>query len=304
MKKRIALGLSSILILLPIFFELLVIGGVLNDSPNVKLIEFCFKKEQENRDFVEFINVGQGDSTLIKSGNSVAMIDFGVEDDGVKIERQLLRMDVKRIDLAVITHHHRDHMGGFLRVAEKIKIEKLVINNTTAEDGENKLYNEVISVANSKNIELILPSFGQVFKIGSAVLRILSCDSSANAENNRSVVSMLSICGKNFLFTGDCDGDAEYSLSQGCDVECDVLKIGHHGSASSSDSSFLAIAKPEFAIVSCGYDNIYNHPSDDAISRLNKSGAKIYRTDLEGTIRFVFNSGQKNYSVSTERGAA
>ena len=303
-KNSLILNAFVILIILPVISELLVIGGILKISPNASLIELCFGKEPIEENFVEFLDVGQGDSTLIKSENSVALIDFGVEDDGAKIQKHLMKMGIKRINLAIITHHHNDHMGGFLRVAEKIKVDRLVINNTTAEDGEQELFEEVIELAEKQNTELILPRSGQRFEIGNAVLSILDCNNSASKENNRSVISMLNICGKKFLFTGDCDGDAEYSLMQSCNVNCDVLKMGHHGSGSSSELDFLRLAQPEIAIASCGYDNLYKHPSEKSVERFYELGIKIYRTDLDKTIRFTFEISKNEYEVSTERGAA
>ncbi|MBE6761447.1 MAG: MBL fold metallo-hydrolase [Ruminococcaceae bacterium] len=304
MKKKIVLNSFLVLTILPIALELLVLGGILSESPSNKLIEFCFGKGASTQDFVEFLDVGQGDSTLIKSGNSVALIDFGVEDDGIKIQKYLFRLGIKKIDVAVITHHHSDHMGGFLRVAEKIKIEKLIINNSTAEDGDTELYSEVLGLAQSLKIELILPKCGQNFKIGNADLSILSCNRNANEENNRSVVSILNISGKKFLFTGDCDSDTECQLALNHNVKCDVLKMGHHGSKSSSAYYFLELAQPEIAIASCGYDNIYNHPSGDALLRFKELGIEIYRTDLDKNIRFTFQNYQNSYDISIERRSA
>ena len=304
MKKRLLVNLFLSLFLLPVILELLALGGAYQASPSASLIRLCFEKNIAQEDFVEFIDVGQGDSVLIKSGNATALIDFGVKDDGTKIQRHLRRMGIKKLDFAVITHHHSDHMGGFLRVVEKIKIEKLIINNSTAEDGEKELYNEIIKMAKAQKIKLILPKTGQSFKIGNASLKILRCDSSADKENNRSIISKLDINGKRFLFTGDCDGDTENRLMQGTDVKCDVLKMGHHGSSTSSDSEFLSFVQPEIAIASCGYDNIYNHPSENALLRFNELRIRIYRTDLDGDIRFVFENAQNNFKVLTERKAA
>lgn len=304
MKHRFVTIIFLILIILPVILEGFWVCGIFKTSPNRKLIELCFKKEQTAENFVEFLDVGQGDSTLIKSGDSVILIDFGVEEDGAKIQKRLLKMGIKRIELAIITHHHKDHMGGYLKVAEKIKIENLVINNTTADDGDPELYNQIISVAKAENTKLILPIAGNNFKIGNADLTILSCNNSAGEENNRSVVLMLNMCGKKFLFTGDCEDAAEYNFMQNCDVKCDVLKVGHHGSKNSSNFMFLKAAQPKIAIVSCGYDNTYKHPADDTVSKLEELGAEIYRTDLDQSVLFAFDEGINNYKISTERNSA
>lgn len=304
MKKKLALNICLVLIVTPVVLEILVLGGILNQSPNTQIIEFFFGKDQTKEDFVEFLDVGQADCTVIRSDKKIAIIDFGVEQDGIKIQKRLLRMGVKEVELAIITHHHSDHMGGFLKVTEKIKIKNLVINNSSAEDGEIELYNKIIQQAKNQKINLILPKEGQSFKIGNANLSILGCDRLAAEENNRSVVSMLNICNKKFLFTGDCDDNAELNLAQKYNLECDVLKMGHHGSKSSSNYLFLRLTEPEIAVASCGYDNLYNHPSTDALLRFEELGIKIYRTDLDKDVCFTFDSGKNNFQISKEGMAA
>lgn len=302
MKKRLVLNSFLILFILPIALELFTVCGIISFSPSRAFIELCFKREQPQYDYVEFLDVGQGDCTIIKSENAVAVIDFGVEDDADKIYKSLLRKGIKEIDLAVITHHHRDHMGGFIRLAKKIKIKSLIINNNSADDGEKELYKEIISLAKSRKINLILPTEGECFEIGGATLKILSFNSLAEDENNRSVISMVDICGKSILFTGDCDDESEFNLAQKCSVKCDVLKMGHHGSKNSSSSEFLKAANPEIAVASCGYDNGYNHPAATTLARFDEQGITVYRTDLDQSIRIAFKKAQNSIEVYVLKG--
>lgn len=288
MKKRTLIILLLAVFILPIALELSAIFGVVTTSPNQMLFEFLFKKEQESYDYVEFLNVGQGDSTLINSNGSVAVIDFGVVEDGDRIYKNLARKNIKEISLAVITHHHSDHMGGFLRLAKKIKINTLVINNSNASDGEKELYNEVIALAKQKKINLILPKEGSSFEIGNAKLNVLRCNTTAEQENNRSVISLLQICNKSFLFTGDSEADEENELIKSYSIRADVLKLGHHGSKNASSEQFLNSIKPQIAVASCGYDNMYKHPANDTLERLENRGIKLYRTDLNQNVLFGF----------------
>ena len=140
------------------------------------IFDFLFRREELNYDFVEFLDVGQGDSTIIKSGDNVAIIDFGVEQDGDGIYKTLAKMNIRQVDLALITHHHKDHMGGFLRLAKKVDIKTLIINNSSAEDGEKELFAEIITLAKEKGINLVLPTEKSRFEIGDASLEILKCN--------------------------------------------------------------------------------------------------------------------------------
>ena len=299
MKKRVIINIILVVFVLPIVLELSAIFGVVSSSPNQMLFEFLIKRETENYDYVEFLDVGQGDSTLINSNGEVAVIDFGVVEDGDKIYKTLARKNIKEISFAVITHHHSDHMGGFLRLAKKIKINTLLINNSSAADADKELYNEVIAVAKQQKINLILPKEGSRFKIGNACLTLLKCNTSAEDENNRSIISLLEIYSKSFLFTGDCESGEELSLIQSYNIKVDVLKLGHHGSKNASSEQLLNSIKPQIAVASCGYDNTYNHPSSDTLLRLKNRGIRVYRTDLNQNILFGFKRSETNQKITS-----
>jgi len=301
-KSRLVLNIIAVFIILPLLLELTVKAGILVFSPNSQLIDVYAESELIKSDFVEFLNVGQADCTIIKSGESAAVIDFGVEEDGEKIYKTLLKYGIKSIDYAVITHHHSDHMGGFLRVAEKIKVKNLIKNNSTAKDGEVELYKRIIALAKREMIKIHLPVAGESFNIGKSVLEILSCNALAAEENNRSIVTMLTISGKNLLFTGDADGETERLITKNCNIKCDILKMGHHGSNTASDAKFLKTAAPEIAVASCGYDNSYNHPSKGAVLRVKEQGIRLYRTDLDRGIRCVFGLENESYDIIVGRG--
>ena len=302
-KKKICLNLFLVLLVLPLFLEIFVSSDFEDKSLGFRLIDTCFTKYENKQDFVEFFNIGQGDCTLIKTANSAALIDFGVESDNNKIYTNLLKRGVKSLDLAVITHHHSDHMGGFLKLAENIKIKRLIINNSTAKDGENELYQKVIEMAKENGTQIILPKAGKTFKFGNAKLEILNTNPSATEENNRSIATMLSICNIKILFTGDSDFETEQKIFTNNNIKCDILKMGHHGSANSSYAEFLKMASPEFAVASCGYDNLYNHPSYKAVQRAEELGITVLRTDLDRNIRVDFSNKNNNYNITTERGA-
>lgn len=299
--KQIGLNSFLVLLIVPLFLVFFPSSEFEGASLGQTLIDACFGSPQTQKDYVEFLNIGQGDSTLIKSGDLAALIDFGIQSDNNKIYTSLLKRDIKKLDLAVITHHHDDHMGDFLNLAENIKIERLLINSSSAEDGNKELYNKIIETASKNGTEIIIPKVGMVFEFGNAKLKVLSTNTSDLEENNRSIVMMLNICGKNILFTGDNDYVAESVLSKNLNIDCDILKLGHHGSKSSSSVEFLKAASPKFVIASCGYDNLYYHPSNDVVQRAKDEGITLLRTDLDRNIKVLFSSDDA-YTIETERG--
>ena len=255
-------------------------------------------KESEE---VYFLNVGQGDSTIVKSKGTVAVIDFGPENENNVLYRSLLDFGINKIDLAVITHSHVDHLGGFLKLAENFKIKRLLINDTDAEDADKSMFQKVLDLAEKKNIEIYKPKINSSFNLGDATLKIIYADLSAEKENNRSVISMLTIAGTNILFTGDAESKIEKYIAENCNVDCDILKMGHHGSYTSTTKKLLKAATPKVAIASAGYDNIYSHPSKWAEQRLEEEKIKIYRTDLDKTIRCRFDKQNKIFKITSER---
>lgn len=154
-------------------------------------------------------------------------------------------------------------------------------------------------MAKQKKINLILPKEGSRFKIGNAKLNILRCNTTAEQENNRSVISLLQICNKSFLFTGDCESGEEISLIQSYNIKVDVLKLGHHGSKNASSEQLLNSINPQIAVASCGYDNTYNHPSSDTLLRLKNRGIRVYRTDLNQNILFGFKRSETNQKITS-----
>ena len=301
-KLKVFLIISVLLILLlPILFEIFAKVGITDKSLNSIIFKTFGIENKTDKEFVEFLNVGQGDCTIIKSGEHAILIDCGLEDENLKVYKRLLTLGIKKVDLVVITHHHKDHMGGFEGIIKNVPVDNLLINGSSAEDADQEIYSKVISLAKENKVKIYSPKIGSSFKFGDAVLKVLYTNGESSEENNRSIVTMLSFCGKKILFTGDSEEEIEEYMVENIDFDCDILKMGHHGSATSSSSQFLQKASPRIAIASCGYDNLYNHPSKDAVIRVEQSNIKIYRTDLDKNIRCSFNTENGSFSVLTER---
>lgn len=286
-KRLVTALLVAVLFLAPVLCEVAYIFDFIPKSPSSELLKaFGASPTDDDSEFIEFLSVGQADCTVIKSKNFTAVIDFGLPDESDAIYNRLSKLGVKDVDLAVVTHNDTDHLGGYFDLAENIKIDKLLINDFSDCDDNKALYDKAIKIAKSKKTEILSPNVNDIYKIGNADLKILYSNPLAKKSNNKSIVMMLTLCGKRILFTGDLEDSEENKLQlKVADLDCDILKLGHHGSAYSTSSEFLKRTTPKIAIASCGYDNLYNHPSDKVRARLKEFGVKLYRTDLDENLR-------------------
>lgn len=228
---------------------------------------------------VTFIDVGQGDSTLIKCDNHYMLIDGGDREYSDQLYSILEQNHIDKLDIVVATHAHADHIGG-LNGALTYADTDLILSPVT--DYDSKTFQKLKSFG-----ELTVPSVGDTYKLGSANIEILSVN--YGEGNNSSIVILLEHLGNKFLFTGDAERDVESFLCDKYDDEfdIDVLKVGHHGSDTSTSYRFLRMLMPEYAVVSVGKDNKYGHPTEEVLSRLHDADVKTHRTDETGDITFI-----------------
>ena len=246
-------------------------------------------------DFVKITDVGQADSILIYSNGCSALIDVGTEDSAADILEDLDSAQIKRIDALIVTHLHTDHAGGLPELARLRKIDNLIIPelNDDAEAASLVKTAKQTVTANGGNAYTAVQ--GMNFKIGEFTVTVLAYYEDTEDENNKSVIVMAELDGIKFLFTGDAEATAEQALiDEGLNIDCDVLKVGHHGSSSSSTKEFLNKTTPEYAAISVGKNNIYSHPSESVVSALENCGAQVLRTDTDGDITFYVENGKIN----------
>jgi competence protein ComEC len=262
---------------------------------------------------IHVLDVGQGDAILIVApGGKTALVDASVPGSGKKILAAMGRYNVDHIDLLITTHAHADHIGGADEVIKGTKVYKVLdskVPNTT------KNYEDFLDAIEANKVEFIGASPGQTFDLGSgAIISVLApmqplftkdqLRSGGNEPNANSVVTRLDYGAFSILLTGDAEAQTEQRLmEQGARVEARVLKVGHHGSKYASSEDFLRAAKFKDAVISCGADNRYGHPSQEALDRLKALGVKVYRTDLQGEIT-IKTRGKEDYQITTEREAA
>ena len=221
-----------------------------------------------------FFYVGQADSTLIKLNDDVMLIDAGNNADGKNVVSFLQAKNITHIDYLVGTHADEDHIGGLDDVINNLDIENVLIP-TVGKSGTD--YKNVVETCENKNVLLQNPTMGDTFKIDKANFEIMSAmEEEGTSDNNSSLAINLSYNETNYLFMGDAETEVENSRSW---AKANVLKVGHHGSNSSSSEKFLNEVKPDYSIIEVGKDNQYNLPSDKAIKRLEDCGSKVLRTD-------------------------
>lgn len=244
---------------------------------------------------IHFIDVGQADCVYIQLPNhNDILIDGGNVADGPTIVNYLKAQGVDDIELMIATHPHEDHIGGLPDVLNAFKVEEILDSGGTA---TTKIYKTYSADAKAEGCTWAQDNH-QTFNWGSTKLEILTGNDTWTDVNNYSVVTRLDVGKIHFLFDGDAEEPAETAL-QG-DISAQILKIGHHGSTSSTSPSFLTRVKPKTAIISVGSGNSYGHPATETIMKLQNIGAKIYRTDLNGSI--VVTTDGITYSVSTGLG--
>lgn len=240
---------------------------------------------------VYFLNVGQGDSTLIISENGTRiLVDAGnVDGKSVSEIRKILPWYDRRIDLTIGTHADQDHVGGFTKVSQNFFIGRFLFSHLrTSKDIEKNLFDSL----QRANISTSTINRGARISFGEDYLDILyphrQMKMTSDKDTNLfSIVAMAHIATTTYLFTGDAPKLIELKLVNAKDnLHAEVLKVGHHGSKTSTDSIFVEKVKPTSAIISTGKNNRYGHPHKETIETLEKNSVKILRTDEVGTIKF------------------
>lgn len=245
---------------------------------------------------VHFLDVGQADSILLELPNGQAMlIDAGTNRAGATVCDAVRAQGISRLDYVVGTHPHEDHIGGLDDVIKSFDIGKLympkVQNNT-------KTFEDVLDAAAEKGLKIITAKAGvHVTDGGGLSIDMLAPVGETYDElNNYSAVIKVVFGNTAFLFMGDAEELAEQEITG--DVQADVLKVGHHGSKTSTSDAFLKRVNPQYAIIQCGKDNSYGHPSQETVDKLTEAGIQIYRTDQDGTVRII--SDGKTVSATKE----
>ncbi len=253
----------------------------------------------ENSRFeVHYIDVGQADSALVICDGETMMIDGGNKADSDVVAAYLKKQDISTLDYVVCSHAHEDHVGGLSGALSVTEAKHVYAPETEA---TSKAYTNFKKKVSDQGLEIENPQAGDSVLLGSSTVEFLGpIDEDGKDTNSTSIVLKITYGETSFLFTGDAERDEEEEiLDSGADLKSTVLKVGHHGSDTSTSYPFLREIMPQYAVISVGKDNSYGHPTDNTLSRLEDAGAQIYRTDLNGDI--IMKSDGKNITVTTSK---
>ncbi|MBQ7767593.1 MAG: MBL fold metallo-hydrolase [Oscillospiraceae bacterium] len=249
---------------------------------------------------VHFIDVGQADAALVECDGHYMLIDGGNKADSNVIYSVLKKAAVPKLDIVVGTHAHEDHIGGLPGA----------FNYTTADitlcpvkNYDSNAFEDFAKYATQKGGGITVPKKGDTYSLGSATVKILGVNGGSDT-NDTSIVLRIDYGKTSFLFTGDAEREAEQAiLSTGEDLSATVLKVGHHGSDTSTSYPFLREIMPKYAVISVGTGNSYGHPTEDTLSRLRDADVKVFRTDVQGDIFCTSDGNEVTFSVTRNAGA-
>lgn len=234
---------------------------------------------------VHYIDVGQGDAILIQKDGESMLIDAGENVSGERVVNYLREEGISRLDYAIGTHPHSDHIGGLDRVIQEFDIGKVILPKVSH---TSKTYEDVLKAIQEKELKITTPRVGDTYELGDAQWTILSPrEEKYESLNDYSVAIRLVYKDNSFLFTGDAEVEPEREMvenSKTLPITAEVLKVGHHGSSTSTSPEFLEKVNPKVAIIQLGEDNSYGHPHRETMEKLNQKGIEVYRTDQNGTI--------------------
>lgn len=244
---------------------------------------------------VHFIDVGQGDATLIKCGEHAMLIDAGDNTRGTAVQLYLIKQNISSLDAVIWTHPDEDHIGGADVITTKFDIQIAYMTDTAA---STQTYHDLINAMKDKQLTRTIPQPGTAFSLGKSEVTFLSPITTSSDDNNSSIGCMIQFGNTRFLFTGDAEESAEIDMVHHTkDLTADVYKVAHHGSKSSSSSDFLEAVNPSYAVISCSFDNPYGHPHASVLNELREKHIQVFRTDEQGSI--IATSDGKNITFNT-----
>lgn len=242
--------------------------------------------------YVSFIDVGQGNCTLVTCGDSAILVDSGEAGEAQNVINYIKNRNIDKLDCVVATHPHSDHIGGMAQILTEFEI-KDVIMPEIPEDivPTTKIYEKFLNAVAENAENVIAAESGMTYSYGEMKLEIFAPLKDYDNLNDMSVISRISYGETSVMFTGDATTAVEKDLlKKKIDYSADILNVGHHGSKTSSSEQWLKAVSPEYAVICCGKGNDYGHPHSVVTERLEKFGIAFYRTDIDGTVIFASDS--------------
>ncbi len=288
MKKKVTWGLMALCVVLAALgsrgtTEKPSTETIVSELETTENVQANNIENNENSELeIHFIDVGQGDATLVMCDGEAMLIDAGDNDKGSQVQLYLSKRNIKQLKYVIGTHPDSDHIGGLDVVLYKFDCETIIMPDISADTAT---YRDVLEVMNEKKLTNSIPNVGDYYTLGSANFTIVGPIDTYEGRNNNSVSILLEHGENTFLFTGDAEEVAELDIvSLDMDIDADVYHVGHHGSSSSSTLELLQEVTPAFAVISCGEGNSYGHPHAETLNNLRAMGVSVFRTDEQGSI--------------------
>lgn len=306
----------SLLVIAVILVSVLIMGCSSEDMENAP--KYIGSESQENEQInntsnsvfsiegkmkVHFIDVGQGDATLIQTpSNKTILIDAGDRDWSGKVVDYINRQGINTIDVIIVTHPHADHIGGMTDVINSLKVEEIYMPKVFH---TSKTFEDLLLAIGKKGLKIKTAKAGVVLEIDPSIEAVMVAPNNEDYGNLNDYSAVLRVVYGNssFIITGDAEETSEKEmLSKGHNLKADVLRVSHHGSRSSTTQQFLNTVNPKYAIISVGDHNKYGHPHDEVTARLSKAGVDIFRTDIYGDI--VITTDGQTYTIDVKKNGA
>lgn len=268
------------------------------------LLGICFVKPNvvyaDDSFWVKYIDVGQGDATLVQCNGHYLLIDGGPADSSSKMYSLLSKSKIKKIDYIIATHPDADHIGGLSGALNYAKVD---ICFSSVSEHDTKTFKSLKKYLKKQGVNINVPKSNISFNLESAKVELFITNSSVDDTNNDSIITKITYGDNSFIFMGDAGKEEEKELiSEKYSLACDVIKVGHHGSRDATSRELLKNAKPKYAVISVGEQNAYGHPTKETLYRLKSQNIILYRTDVNGDI--LCSSDGKELSFIVDKNAS
>lgn len=290
-KRKSTNKFVSLIVIITILVLSAVITTFFSDDPESMFGSAGLRGDtvDQGKMMVDFIDVGQGDCTLITTSDAVILIDGGEVGEAQTVINFLRNKNINKIDCCIATHPHSDHIGSLSKVFDEFEIVDVIMPDIPEAIIPTTTTYERFLESVSENASSVIPAVsGDVYSYGGIKIEILAPVIDYDDLNNMSVVSRVTYGSTSIMLTGDAETASEKDILNelGSKYKSDILKVGHHGSKTSTCDKWLQAVSPEYAVISCGMDNDYGHPHKQLLNRLDKYEIDYYRTDLVGNISF------------------